>query len=129
TTDINIIHGSAFNIPFKDDYFDLVFTSGVLIHIAPTDIKLVMEEIYRCAKRYIWGFEYYSDAHTPITYRGHANLLWKADFSKIYLSLSDDLRLVKEKHLKYADSNNVDTMFLVEKMRRRSKKSEDRSKC
>jgi ubiquinone/menaquinone biosynthesis C-methylase UbiE len=26
---------SAFAIPFPDEYFDLVFTSGVLIHIAP----------------------------------------------------------------------------------------------
>jgi len=27
---INIIQGSAFDIPFKDKYFDLVFTSGLL---------------------------------------------------------------------------------------------------
>ena len=34
TKRINIIEGSAFDIPFKDSYFDLVFTSGVLIHIS-----------------------------------------------------------------------------------------------
>lgn len=35
TKDINIIQGSAFDIPFRDNYFDLIFTSGLLIHIAP----------------------------------------------------------------------------------------------
>lgn len=35
TNNINIIQGSAFDIPFKNEYFDLVFTSGVLIHIPP----------------------------------------------------------------------------------------------
>ena len=29
TKSINIIEGNAFDIPFKDNYFDLVFTSGV----------------------------------------------------------------------------------------------------
>ena len=35
---IYIIEGFAFDIPFKDEYFDLVFTSGLLIDIAPSDI-------------------------------------------------------------------------------------------
>jgi len=35
TKRINIIHGVADDIPFKDGYFDMVFTSGVLIHIHP----------------------------------------------------------------------------------------------
>ena len=36
TKGINIIQGEADDIPFKDGYFDLVFTSDVLIHIAPS---------------------------------------------------------------------------------------------
>ena len=35
TQSINIIKGSALDIPYKDGYFDLVFTSGLLIHISP----------------------------------------------------------------------------------------------
>src|SRR3989344_5212843 len=35
TKDINITQGSALDLPFKDGYFDMVFTSGVLIHINP----------------------------------------------------------------------------------------------
>ena len=115
TNNINIIQGSAFDIPFKNEYFDLVFTSGVLIHIAPHDINLVLNEIYRCTKEYIWGFEYYEEKYTEIIYRGNKNLLWKANFSKIYLSLFDDLELIKEKKLKYLNDNNIDLMFLLKK--------------
>lgn len=55
TRNIFITKGSAFDIPYKDNYFDLVFTSGVLIHIAPQDIKEALKEIYRVSKKYIWG--------------------------------------------------------------------------
>jgi len=61
---INLVEASALEIPFKDNSFDLVFTSGVLIHIPPDCIDLVIKEIYRISKRFIWGFEYYSDNQT-----------------------------------------------------------------
>lgn len=115
TKNINIIQGSAFDIPFKDNYFDLVFTSGLLIHIAPSDIEMVMREIHRCAVEYIWGFEYYEEKYKEIIYRGKKDLLWKANFSKMYLDLFSDLKLVKEKKLKYLNDNNVDSMFLLKK--------------
>src|ERR1035437_10124047 len=35
---INIIHGSALEIPFKDNFFDMVYTAGVLIHLSNTDL-------------------------------------------------------------------------------------------
>lgn len=113
---LNIIQGQATDIPFKDNWFDLVFTSGLLIHIPPLKLIGAMQEIYRCSKRYIWGFEYFSEEYTEIEYRGHDNLLWKGDFVKIYLDLFPDLKLVKERKLQYLDNNNVDTMFLLEKI-------------
>ena len=115
TKGINIIQGSAFDIPFKDGSFHLVFTSGLLIHIPPDSVTSVMDEMVRCTNRYIWGFEYYSDVYTPMDYRGHKSLLWKADFSKAFLGRFRDLKLVKEEHFKYLDSNNVDVMFLLQK--------------
>ncbi len=117
TRHINIIEGSAFDIPYKDGYFDLVFTSGVLIHISPSDIALAMKEIHRCTREYIWGFEYYADNYTEISYRGHKNLLWKADFAGLYLDQFKDLELVEEERLKYLDNDNTDTMFLLRKRR------------
>ena len=115
TKNINLIQGSAFDIPFKNDFFDLVFTSGVLIHIAPSDIHKAITEIYRCAKRYIWGFEYYADSYTEVVYRERKNMLWKTNFAKLYLDSFDDLELVKEEKLKYLNDENVDTMFLIKK--------------
>ncbi|MDO8584839.1 MAG: methyltransferase domain-containing protein [bacterium] len=116
TKGINIIQGSAFDIPFKDDYFDLVFTSGVLIHIAPKDLKKAMREIYRTSKKYIWGMEYFSEKPQAIDYRGHKDRLWKRDFVQMYLDLFPNLRLVKREKYKYVNGNNVDEMFLLKKI-------------
>jgi pseudaminic acid biosynthesis-associated methylase len=116
TKRINIIEGSAFDIPYKDGYFDLVFTSGVLIHINPSDIVWALREILRCTREYIWGFEYYADEHIEIIYRGHQELLWKADYAKLYLQQFEDLKIAKEERLKYSDSDNIDTMFLLKKI-------------
>jgi len=115
TKNIDIIQGSASDIPFKDNFFDLVFTSGVLIHISPENIKKVIQEIYRCTKKYIWGSEYYADNYTEVVYRGKKNLLWKTNFPKLYLDNFNDLKLVKEKKLKYLNNENIDVMFLLKK--------------
>ncbi|MHC4395563.1 MAG: pseudaminic acid biosynthesis-associated methylase [Planctomycetota bacterium] len=119
TENINIVQGSAFDIPFKDGYFDIVFTSGLLIHISPSDIQEVLKEIYRCSNKYIWGFEYYADTYTEVMYRGHSSLLWKANFAGLYLDSFDGLEVVKEKRMKYLENENVDTMFLIKKRDRR----------
>lgn len=115
TQGINIIQGIGDDIPFKDGFFDMVFTSGVLIHISPEKIEKVIDEIYRCSREYIWGFEYYADEYTQVTYRGNAELLWKTNFAKLYLDRFSDLELVKEEKYKYINNDNVDSMFLLRK--------------
>jgi len=115
TRNINIIQGSAFNIPYRDGSFDLVFTSGLLIHISPGDIGFVLDEIYRCSRKFIWGFEYYADCLTEVNYRGETELLWKTNFVKLYLERFPNLRLVKEEKFKYLENDNLDVMFLLEK--------------
>lgn len=112
---INIIQSSAFDIPFKDGFFDLVFTAGVLIHINPKNIAKALKEIYRVSKKYIWGYEYYHPTHISIEYRGNKNRLWKSDFCQMYLNLFPDLKIVKKKKLKYLNSDNRDEMFLLKK--------------
>lgn len=112
---IDIILGSALDLPFRDNYFDLVFTSGVLIHISPDNIKQAMEEIVRCSKKYIWGFEYFAEDYTEVDYRGKSDLLWKANFSKLYLDTFPELKLQKEKKIKYQANDNTYVMFLIEK--------------
>lgn len=115
TKNINIIQSSAFDIPYKDGYFDIVFTSGLLIHIAPQDINNVLDEIYRCTKRFIWGLEYYFDQYINVPYREKNALMWKGNFSKMYLERFNNLHLVKEEFMKYLNNDNVDMMYLLEK--------------
>jgi pseudaminic acid biosynthesis-associated methylase len=111
----HLVEGSVFNIPYPDNFFDLVFTSGLLIHIAPADIGCALDEIHRCARRYIWGMEYYHDDYVSAPYRGKANLMWKANFAQVYLERFSDLMPSHEKRLTYLNSANVDAMFLLQK--------------
>ncbi len=129
TSGINIIQGSAFDIPFKDRYFDLVFTSGVLIHISPQDILTAIHEIYRVSRTYIWGYEYFDDTHHPLAYRENTDRLWCGNFANMYLDTFPDLTLVKEQRLpfkeiglkldekgKSIDQDLCATMFLLKKV-------------
>ncbi len=113
---LNLIEGSAFDIPFKDGFFDLVFTSGVLIHIFPEDLPKAIDEIYRTTKKYIWCFEYFSEDCQEIEYRGHKNRLWKNNFLKLFLERHPDLKITKQKIIKYLENENIDEMFLLEKI-------------
>src|SRR5205823_5582911 len=103
--------GSAFDLPYKDGFFDLVFTSGVLIHISPQEIDRAIAEIARCSRHAIWGFEYFAETYTAIPYRGRSNLLWKTDFAKLYTDQIPGLRVVRERKVPHRDSSgNVDKM-------------------
>lgn len=111
----NIVESSAFDIPFKENYFDLVFTSGVLIHIAPENLSRIMDEMYRVTKKYIWCFEYFSEDCTEIEYRGHKNKLWKNDFLKIFQERYHDLKVIRQRKIKYVKNDNIDMVFLLER--------------
>jgi len=115
TCGIHLGQGSALDLPYEDGYFDLVFTSGVLIHISPVDLPVALDEIHRCAKTWIWGLEYYAPETTEVNYRGHDDLLWKMDYVKCYLDRFSDLELVREQRLPYLNSSNVDTMYLLKR--------------
>lgn len=115
---INIIQGSGFDLPFKDGYFDVVFTHGVLIHIAPEHLLSFTSEIVRCSKKYIWGLEYYSETLQEVNYRGNQGYLWKMDYAQFYLDNFPNLKLIKKEllHIKVEqEKGNVDCMFLLEK--------------
>jgi pseudaminic acid biosynthesis-associated methylase len=115
TKDINIIQANAIDIPFKNNYFEFVFTCGVLIHIPPEILGNVMDEMYRCSGKYILGLEYFAEQHTSLSYRGESNLMWKGDFGGMFMKRFPDLKKVKEKKYKYVDNDNVDIMYLLEK--------------
>ncbi len=116
TKGINIIQGTAYDIPFKDNFFDMVFSNRVLIHMNPEHIHEALKEIYRTSKKYIYGSEYYAEKLTEIKgYHGETNIAWKRDFAGEYQKLFPDLKLLKEKKYKYTFNDDVDSTFLFEK--------------
>ena len=68
---VSAMAGNIYDLPFKDQYFDLVFTSGVLIHI-PLERRVCPTQCWRIARvtrRYILAIEYYDRQETPIEYQ------------------------------------------------------------
>jgi len=89
------LYGHALDIAFRNDYFDLVFTAGVLIHISPADLDTAFREIVRVSRRYILAVEYFAEEETPVEYRGQTGLLWKRDFKAAYLECCPNLKLLR----------------------------------
>lgn len=86
--------GTAQALPAADGAFEMVFTSGVLIHIGPNDLEQVAREMYRVSSRYILVSEYFSVNSEQILYRGQKDLLYKRDFGSFFLDLFSDLYCV-----------------------------------
>jgi pseudaminic acid biosynthesis-associated methylase len=116
TKGINIIRGDVFDIPFKDNYFDLVFTSGVLIHINPLGLRIAMNNIVKASRKYIWGFEYYAAKLIKVKYRKSDDLLWKDNFVDLYCENCNGLKITKQNLYPLQNEDNIDTMFLLEKL-------------
>jgi len=111
----NLLRSSALYFPFTKDSFDVVFSSGVLIHISPKDLNRTLDEIYRCSRRYIWCYEYFSEKETEVEYRGKGGLLWKSNYIKLFTDRFSDLSIIRSKRLRYITNDNVDIMFMLEK--------------
>ena len=113
--EFNVMYGSALDIPYEKDFFDLVFTSYVLIHIHPKDLQKVIREAYRVTKKYIWGIEYFSEKCEEVNYRGYGNKLWRNNFLNTFLSEYPALKVIKTKELPYRKDPNSDMMYLLKK--------------
>jgi len=101
-----------------DQQHDLVLIKGVLIHIHPDYLQRVYERLYRTSGRYICVVEYYSPTPVALSYRGHADRLFKRDFAGEMLDAYRDLRLVDYGFCYRRDPNfrqDDVTWFLLEK--------------
>lgn len=114
-SEVNAVHSPARNLPFRDAWFDMVFTMGVLIHQPPQALPLVMSEIVRCASRYVICGEYYSPEPTEVPYRGQRAALFKRDFGGMYLELFPELKLRKQGFLSREDGWDDVTWWVLEK--------------
>jgi spore coat polysaccharide biosynthesis protein SpsF len=81
-------------VPLPAESMDLVFTSGVLIHVDPSNLVASCREIHRVSARYVACIEYFSDKPEEVLYRGQPHALFKRDFGSFYLDHFDDLRVL-----------------------------------
>ena len=67
-------------LPMQRQY-DISFTKGVLIHINPSELHRVYENLYNLSRRYIVVCEYYNPRPVVVEYHGHKDRLFKRDFA------------------------------------------------
>ncbi|MEK9969918.1 MAG: pseudaminic acid biosynthesis-associated methylase [Ferrovibrio sp.] len=110
---VDIVEGSALDIPFRDNYFNIAFTNNVLIHISPDVLPRVMSEIYRVSGRYIVGFEYYAPELVEIPYRDRQNLLWKGNYPALFLERFPSLKKVRTEIIDCQDEKGTKDIFYI----------------
>ena len=114
---VNALRSPARSLPFRDSWFDLVFTMGVLIHQPEGLLPIAMSEIVRCSRRFILCGEYYADEPMEVPYRGQRGALLKHDFGGLYQDLFPDLSLCRKGRLSRAEGWDDLTYWLFEKPR------------
>lgn len=70
---------------FKGKQFDLVFTTGVLIHIAPENLLDNLSKIYTLSRRYILFCEMFSRTPKTVRYKDEDDLLFTRDYGRFFL--------------------------------------------
>ncbi len=112
--DINFIHSSIENFNSTETY-DLVYTAGVLIHINPDTLPLIISKMDQLSKKYIFGFEYFSENLVEIKYRNNESTCWKQNFPELIKKLNPSFNTIKEEKFQYKDENICDVAYLLEK--------------
>jgi len=112
---VNAVYASARELPFRDRFFDLTFTTGVLIHLPPAALPIAMAELVRCSRRYVLCGEYYAPDPVEVPYRGEAGALFKRDFAAYYLELFPELTLVHQGFLSRDEGWDDVTWWLFER--------------
>ena len=82
---LNVKKSSILDSNHSGQTYDLVFTMGVLIHVAPEDLMRTMEKMFELSQRYIVIGEYFNRTPISLTYQGQENKLFKRDFGKYFL--------------------------------------------
>ncbi|MEP6624945.1 MAG: pseudaminic acid biosynthesis-associated methylase [Acidimicrobiia bacterium] len=94
--EVNSVWSPARSLPFRDGFFDLVFTMGVLIHQPEESLPDVMDEMVRCSSRWVLCGEYHADETVEVPYRGESGALFKRDYRRLFLDRFPALAVVDE---------------------------------
>lgn len=112
--DVCFYNSSIEECKLPEKHFDLVFTAGVLIHMNPNALRGIIEKILSLTKRYVFGFESYSESLTEVFYQNKHNMYWKQNFPQLFKKISPNLNLLKQKKIQYIDSDLLDIAYLFE---------------
>lgn len=112
---VNGLTAPARTLPLRSDWFDLVFTFGVLIHQPDDSLADVMSEMVRCSRRWVLCGEYYAEQTEEVPYRGHAGALFRRDYASLFLSGHPELELVQQGFLGRDEGWDDITWWLFEK--------------
>ena len=63
---------------------DMSFTAGVLIHVAPENLRDVMTMMVEVSSEWVLAIEYSAAQEEEVNYRGHAQRLWRRPYGKLY---------------------------------------------
>jgi pseudaminic acid biosynthesis-associated methylase len=97
---------------------DLSLIKGVLIHINPDELPQVYDKLVASTHRYLLVAEYYNPTPVNITYRGHADRLFKRDFAGEIMERYPQLKLIDYGFVYHKDHSFPQddlTWFLLEK--------------
>ena len=112
---VNALTAAGRELPFRDAWFDLVFTMGVLIHQPESTLPLVMSEIVRCSRRWVLCGEYFAEQSTEVAYRNQPGALFKRNYGRLYAELFPGLRLVRQEFYGRDQGWDDVTVWLFEK--------------
>lgn len=113
--DINAVEGSARDLPFRDTWFDLVFTMGVLIHQPESTLPLVMSEMVRVSSEWVLCGEYFAEQTEEVSYRGQKGALFRRNYGGLFQALFPQLYLHSTGFLSKADGWDDVTWWLLRK--------------
>lgn len=82
-------------LPFPDNYFDVVYTVSVLIHIQPVHLKEILQELIRVSKHKIIHFENKLVEASAVTSQDH-NGCWAHPIESVYQELGIDVDVLSE---------------------------------
>lgn len=114
---LEVVHDSLLNVQPATGH-DFVLIKGVMIHLNPDVLPQVYRLLHDSARRYVCVAEYYNPTPVTVSYRGHAERLFKRDFAGELMRAYPDLKLVDYGFAYRGDPNFPQddlTWFLLEK--------------
>jgi ubiquinone/menaquinone biosynthesis C-methylase UbiE len=111
----NVLVAGASDLPFRDGFFDFVFTVGVLVVVPEESIQQAVREMVRVSSRYVFTMEMYAPELTTIAHREIERGLFKRDYGKVFVEASPELTLVDEGYLSREEGFDSLNWWLFEK--------------